>query len=61
METECAEGTKNIFGSSLFLGLTSRVFLYFDLSKGSVLTRAIVTDKPRACTKLQFVKYLDQN
>lgn len=36
-------------------------FLYFDLSKGSVLTRAIVTDKPRAYTKLQFVKYLDQD
>ena len=36
-------------------------FLYFDLSKGSVLTRAIVTDKPRAYTELQFVKYLDQN
>ena len=61
METECAEGTKTIFGSSLFLSLTSRVFLYFDLSKGSVLTPAIVADKPRAYTKLQFVKYLDQN
>ena len=35
-------------------------FLYFDLSKGSVLTPAIVTDKPRAYTKLQFVKCLDQ-
>jgi len=36
-------------------------FLYFDLSKDGVLTRAIVTDKPRAYTKLLFVKYLDQN
>lgn len=36
-------------------------FLYFDLSKASVLTPAIVADKPRAYTKLQFVKYLDQN
>ena len=53
MEIECEKGTKNVFGSSLFLGVSCRIFYTLIPTK----TRTIVTDKPRTRSKLQFVKY----
>ena len=44
METECAEGTKKHFRQLFVFKLNKPGFLYFDLSKGSVLTPAIVTE-----------------